>query len=126
MYLRKFKKLIVDWQMVIILSNIVRNIPILAPQCHTLFANTAHRCNPLSVKLALQLIHFTKEVRMQKTLQKCIDCGSEAIQTVIDEIKPIFRMEVVYFSCGAVFKSSYGARGQIGNVSQEGCRAENE
>lgn len=63
---------------------------------------------------------------MQSALKKCIDCGSEAIQTVIDEIKPIFRMELVYFSCGAILKSSYGARGQIGKVSHEGCRTEKE
>lgn len=63
---------------------------------------------------------------MRNTDIQCIDCGSWATHTIIDEIKPIFRMEQYHFPCGAVLKSSYGARGQVGKISHEGCRAEEE
>ena len=61
---------------------------------------------------------------MQDTIQHCLDCGCKATHSIIDEIKPIFRIEQFHFPCGAVLKSSFGARGQIGKISHEGCRAE--
>ena len=37
----------------------------------------------------------------------CIDCGCNAVGSIVDEVKPVFRMEIVNFACGAVFKSEY-------------------
>lgn len=54
----------------------------------------------------------------------CLNCGSEAISTVIDAVPPMFRMEVVQYACGAVLKSVTGARGRIGRLSHEGCGQE--
>ena|GEM_PF-2922373 len=48
----------------------------------------------------------------------------EATHTIIDEVKPIFRIEQSHFPCGAVLESSYGACGQLGKISHEGCRSE--
>ena len=61
---------------------------------------------------------------MKNTVHKCFDCGSQATHTIIDEVKPIFRIEQFHFPCGAILESSYSARGQIGKLSHEGCRAE--
>jgi hypothetical protein len=57
-----------------------------------------------------------------KTLRKhCIDCGSAAVQTLVDEIKPDFRMELVQYECGAEMKSSFSARRNTGKVTHSGC-----
>jgi hypothetical protein len=58
---------------------------------------------------------------MKKLGTHCLDCGSKAIKTHIDEVKPVFRIEIVDFACGAVLKSTYAANGQIGRVSHTGC-----
>jgi len=58
---------------------------------------------------------------MKKLGTNCIDCGSIAIKTLVDEVKPVFRMEIVDFACGAVQKSTYTANGRIGRVSHTGC-----
>jgi hypothetical protein len=63
---------------------------------------------------------------MKNTVHHCIDCGSLATHSIIDEIRPIFRIEQFHFPCGAVLESSYGARGQVGKISHEGCRTEEE
>lgn len=54
----------------------------------------------------------------------CIDCSSEAITRTIDEVKPLFRMEIVQFACGAVLKSTFTANGNIGRASHSGCTGE--
>jgi hypothetical protein len=54
----------------------------------------------------------------------CIDCSSEAITRTIDEVKPLFRMEVVQFTCGAVLKSTFTANGNICRASHSGCTRE--
>ncbi len=51
----------------------------------------------------------------------CIDCGSEATHSIIDEIKPLFRMEIINFSCGAELKTTFSANGNIGRASHSGC-----
>ena len=51
----------------------------------------------------------------------CIDCSSEAITRTIDEVKPVFRMEIVTFACGAVLKSTFTANGNIARASHSGC-----
>ena len=51
---------------------------------------------------------------MKKLRKQCIDCGSDAVETLIDEIKPNFRMEVVQYACGAVMKSSFSTRSNLG------------
>jgi hypothetical protein len=61
---------------------------------------------------------------MKKLTKHCLHCGSEAIGTMIDEVKPVFRMEVITYACGAVMKNITGARGRIGRLSHEGCGLE--
>jgi hypothetical protein len=61
---------------------------------------------------------------MKKLSKHCLHCGSEAIGTMIDEVKPVFRMEVITYACGAVMKSITGARGRVGRLSHEGCGLE--
>jgi hypothetical protein len=51
----------------------------------------------------------------------CIDCSSEAITRTIDEVKPVFKMEIVKFACGAVLKSTFTANGNIARASHSGC-----
>jgi hypothetical protein len=51
----------------------------------------------------------------------CIDCSSDAITRTIDEVKPLFRMEIVQFACGALLKSTFTANGNIGRASHSGC-----
>lgn len=51
----------------------------------------------------------------------CIDCGSEAIETIIDEIKPSFRMEVVRYACGAEFRGTLSTRSNMGKAEHSGC-----
>ncbi len=60
-----------------------------------------------------------------KSLRKnCIDCGSEAIETLIDEIKPNFRMEVVRYACGAEFRGSFSNVSNMGKAVHSGCMTE--
>lgn len=35
---------------------------------------------------------------MKKLGTNCIDCGSKAIRTLVDEVKPVFRIEIVDFA----------------------------
>jgi hypothetical protein len=58
---------------------------------------------------------------MNRIRQNCIDCGSEAIKTVVDEVKPVFRIEVIHFECGAELKTSFTANGNVGKASHMGC-----
>jgi len=62
-----------------------------------------------------------KEREMKKLRKQCIDCGSDAVETLIDEIKPNFRMEVVQYACGAVMKSSFSTRSNLGKAVHSGC-----
>jgi len=58
---------------------------------------------------------------MRRLGKSCIDCGSNAIGSIVDEVKPVFRMEIVNFACGAVFKSVYTANGNVGRAMHSGC-----
>jgi len=58
---------------------------------------------------------------MKRLGKSCIDCGSVAVGSIVDEVKPVFRMEIVNFACGAVFKSTYTANGNIGRATHNGC-----
>jgi hypothetical protein len=58
---------------------------------------------------------------MKKLESCCIDCGSRAVNGIIDEVKPLFRMEVVYFACGAELKSTFTKNGNIARVLHSGC-----
>jgi hypothetical protein len=51
----------------------------------------------------------------------CIDCGSPAIHTISDSIRSIFRMEQIFFRCGAVRTSSTVERWKASKVVHEGC-----
>jgi hypothetical protein len=61
---------------------------------------------------------------MKKARKNCIDCGSEAVATLIDEVKPLYKMELVNFSCGAVLKNVFSTNGNVGRVEHSGCRQE--
>jgi hypothetical protein len=61
---------------------------------------------------------------MKKARKNCIDCGSEALDTLIDEVKPVYNMEIVNFSCGAVLKNVISTNGIVGRVVHSGCRQE--
>jgi hypothetical protein len=61
---------------------------------------------------------------MTKLGKHCIDCGSGAVATVVDEVKPLFRMEIVNFACGAVLKSTYTANGNVARAAHSGCTAD--
>ena len=61
---------------------------------------------------------------MKKTKKlgyNCIECGSAAISSIVDEEKPIFKMEITNFACGAVLKSTFTANGNIARASHSGC-----
>ncbi len=51
----------------------------------------------------------------------CINCGSEAVTTTIDEVKPVFRMEVANFACGAVLRTTFSANGNTAKAMHSGC-----
>jgi hypothetical protein len=51
----------------------------------------------------------------------CMDCGSEAQHVTVDEVKPVYREEVIHYACGAVLRSMSASRGQKARVSHEGC-----
>jgi hypothetical protein len=58
---------------------------------------------------------------MKYLRKKCIDCGSEALETLIDEIKPNFRMEVVRYACGAEFRGTFSTSSGMGKAEHSGC-----
>jgi thymidine kinase len=62
-----------------------------------------------------------KGEKVKKLRTHCIDCGSEAIQSIVDEIKPVFKMEIISFACGAELKTTYAANGKIGKAIHSGC-----
>jgi len=61
---------------------------------------------------------------MKKMHKNCLDCGSDAIRTIVDEVKPVYKMTQVDFACGAVLKTIFTANGNVGRVSHSGCMAE--
>lgn len=63
----------------------------------------------------------TKEKKMKYLRKQCIDCGSDAVQTLVDEIKPNFRMEVVQYACGAELRSSFSTVSRMGKAEHSGC-----
>jgi len=58
---------------------------------------------------------------MKYLRRQCIDCGSDSVETLIDEIKPTFRMEVVRYACGAELRSSFSSRSKMGKTEHSGC-----
>ncbi len=58
---------------------------------------------------------------MKRMDSRCIDCGSDAVNVIVDEVRPMFRMTRVDFACGAVLKSIFSANGNTGRVSHSGC-----
>jgi hypothetical protein len=59
--------------------------------------------------------------KVKKLGENCIECGSVAISNIVDEEKPIFKMEIINFACGAVLKSTFTANGMIGKAIHSGC-----
>ncbi len=57
---------------------------------------------------------------MKKLRRKCIDCGSDAVNTIVDNM-PNFRMEVVRYACGAEMKSSFSKKSNMGKAVHSGC-----
>jgi hypothetical protein len=60
---------------------------------------------------------------MNDTIHCCVECGSPATKIISDNFKTIFRMEQVYFACGAVQTNSYVDRWKACKVLHEGCHA---
>jgi hypothetical protein len=58
---------------------------------------------------------------LNKLGKHCIECGSAAIAATVDEEKPIFKMEIINFACGAVLKSTFTSNGMIGKAVHSGC-----
>jgi hypothetical protein len=58
---------------------------------------------------------------MKRLRKRCIDCGSEAVRTTVDEVKPVYRIEVVDFACGASLRSTFSVNGNVGRASHSGC-----
>lgn len=63
---------------------------------------------------------------MRRLGKNCIDCGCNAVGSIVEEVKPVFRMETVNFACGAVFKSVYTANGNVGRAMHSGCMREED
>lgn len=59
--------------------------------------------------------------RLKKLGENCLECGSAAISNIVDEEKPIFKMEIINFACGAVLKSTFSANGMISKAVHSGC-----
>lgn len=51
----------------------------------------------------------------------CLDCGSPAVATMVDELLPYFRMERVTYACGAELKSIVTRNNGTGRVCLSGC-----
>ena len=58
---------------------------------------------------------------MNKLKEFCLECGSRAISTTVDEVLPKFKMEVVNYACGAELKSIYSSNGNTGRLCLSGC-----
>jgi hypothetical protein len=58
---------------------------------------------------------------MKFARKNCIDCGSEAVNTIVDEVKPVYKMEIINFACGAELKNIFTAFGNVSKVSHSGC-----
>ena len=61
---------------------------------------------------------------MKYARKNCIDCGSEAVNTIVDEVKPVYKMEIINFACGAELKNIFTTNGNVGKVFHSGCRHE--
>ena len=59
---------------------------------------------------------------MKLARKNCIDCGSEAVRTIVDEVKPVYKMEIINFACGAELKNIFSANGNVGKVLHSGCK----
>ena len=64
---------------------------------------------------------INKGEQVKKLRTNCIDCGSEAIHSTIEEKKPVFKMETISFACGAELKTTYSANGNTGKAEHSGC-----
>lgn len=58
---------------------------------------------------------------MKKLRGNCLDCGSGVVDTIVDEVKPMYRMTQATFECGAVLKTIFTANGNMGRVFHSGC-----
>ena len=63
---------------------------------------------------------------MKKFGTCCLDCGGEAVETTVDEIKPLFRIETIKYACGAVLRNTFSANGSIAKALHSGCTLEHE
>ena len=61
---------------------------------------------------------------MKFARKHCIDCGCEAVNTLVDEVKPVYKMEIITFACGAVLKNIFSTNGNVGKVAHSGCSHE--
>ena len=61
---------------------------------------------------------------MKKMRSSCFDCGGDVVRTIVDEVKPMYKMTQVDFTCGATLKTIFTANGNIGRVVHSGCTSE--
>jgi hypothetical protein len=59
---------------------------------------------------------------MKLARKNCIDCGSDAVKSMVDEVKPVYKMEIINFACGAELRNFFSSNGNVGKVSHSGCR----
>lgn len=58
---------------------------------------------------------------MKRMGSRCLDCGSEAVGVIVDEVRPVYKMTRARFACGALLESTYTANGNVGRVTHSGC-----
>jgi hypothetical protein len=75
----------------------------------------------LSWNRNIELNKLRKELNMKFARKNCIDCGSDAVKTIVDEVKPVYKMEIINFACGAELKNTFASNGNICKVSHTGC-----
>lgn len=61
---------------------------------------------------------------MREFGKSCIDCGSEAVNSIVEEVKPVFRMEIVNYACGATLKTTFTSNGNVTRAAHSGCTRE--
>jgi len=54
---------------------------------------------------------------------RCIDCGSAVVLKTVDEVKPVFRMEILNYECGAVLKTTFSSNGNVARACHYGCES---
>lgn len=57
---------------------------------------------------------------MKYQRNQCIDCGSDAVETLVDTM-PNFKMEVIRYACGSELRHSFSTSSNMGKSEHAGC-----